>query len=409
MSMATASASTGRDFRIIGVIGGAHGFSHFYQLVLPPLFPLLRADFGVGFIELGAAMTVFYVTSALCQAAAGFVVDHFGARRVLIGGLLLFAIAVVLMGLAPNYVSLLPVMMLAGIGNSVFHPADFAIMNASIDSGRLGRAYSFHGIMGNLGWALSPIAGAGLSALFGWREALIILGLIGVVPALLVLLNAGAMADHRLQARKQVGTHAATSTTRLILSLPILMCFGYFTFYAMTLLGLQSFTVSTLETHYLVPHAAATAALTAFLTGGIIGVIGGGFLADWTERHDLVAISGIGITAVAIFAIAADAVPVAFLAPALTLAGISLGLTSPSRDMLVRAATPVGSSGKVYGFVYSGLDVGGAIMPLVIGVLLDHDASGAVFYLVGAMLIISVSTVIQVGRFAGARSRSVTA
>ena len=176
MSDPTAPSSLRRDVHVIGLIAVAHFFSHFFQLTLPPLFPLLKTVFGVPYVALGLAMSVFYGASGIGQTLSGFLVDRIGAARVLLGGMALFASSVALAGLVPSYWMLLPVALLAGLGNSVFHPADYSILNASVDPRRIGRGYSVHSISGNLGWAVAPTVVVGLTASSGWRAALVTVG-----------------------------------------------------------------------------------------------------------------------------------------------------------------------------------------------------------------------------------------
>ncbi len=385
-----------QDVKVIGLIASAHGLSHFYQLVIAVLFPLIKDDLGVSYAALGATVAIFYVVSGVCQTIAGFLVDRLGARRVLIAGLALCSAGVFLAGLARNYEMLAFAAFVAGVGNSVFHPADFAILNARVDTRRLGYAFSFHGIGGTLGWALAPVFSYGMSALYGWHVALMVSAVLGVVMIALVLAGGEALDIARPQpfVRTQ-GAGRFADDVRLLTRAPVLMCFLYFLLLAAALIGVQNFGVAGLVAFYQAPASIASAALTAFLIGGACGILFGGYVAGRTHRHDLVAAGGMAAAALCVLVLAFGALPLALLAPLLAMAGFLSGMTNPSRDLLVRGATPRGATGKVYGFVYSGLDVGSMAVPVLYGWLLDRGHPQMVFYGVFVMLLLTVFTVLQ--------------
>jgi len=389
-----------RDARVIGVIGFAHMTSHFFQLVVPPLFPAIKDSFDVSYVALGALMTVYYAVSGLSQTVAGFAVDRFGARPVLAGGLALIGVSVVLIGLAPSYSAMVPAMVLAGVGNSVFHPADFAIMNASVSKPRIGRAYSVHGIAGSLGWVAAPAVVVGLSGISNWQTALMVVGFGAVAIAAFVWVEAGRFADHRLERAVQplAAEGRAPHALAVLTSIPVLMCFAYFTLLSFSFIGTQTFAVTAFVQIFEAPLALATGALTAYFVGSAVGVFFGGFLADRTERHDVVAATGLLLSSL-IFVPLALGWPSAGALPAvMALAGFCGGATGPSRDMLVRGATPAGSAGKVYGFVYSGLDVGSAIAPPMYGAFIDAGRPDLVFWTISFWLAVTIVSVVQVRR-----------
>ena len=387
----------------MGLVGGAHFVSHFFQLTLPPLFPLLRDDFGVTYVQLGLLMSLFYASSGVGQTASGFLVDHWGARRVLPAGMALLAGAMALAGLAPSYWALVPAALLGGLGNSVFHPADYSIFNASVSPSRLGRAYGVHSICGALGWTVAPAVVVGLSAAVGWRAALLTVGVLGIAAALALSTQREALDDRREPAGVR-GVPAAgwSANAKLLMATPILVAFAYFALLATSLIGIQTFSVSAMIAIYEAPLGLATGALTAFLLGSAGGVLVGGFLADRTSRHDVVASCGMCLGALASLVIASAAPPAALLPVVMAMAGVCLGATSPSRDMLVRAATPPGASGKVYGFVYSGLDLGSSLTPLLFGWLLDRGEPRMVFVVSAGFMLLTIATVVQVRRHAAA-------
>ena len=394
----TAPSALRRDVRVIGLIGAAHFFSHFFQLVLPPLFPLLKTVFGVSYVALGLTMSVFFAASGIGQTLSGFLVDRVGAHRVLMGGMALFAGSIALAGLVPTYWMLLPVALLAGLGNSVFHPADYSILNSSVDPRRIGRGYSAHAISGNLGWAVAPPVVFALTAHFSWRVALVTVGGLGLAMVAVLATQGGAFGPVRSGARGK----SAVADMRLLLTAPILSAFAYFAFIATALVGVQTFGVTGLVRVYDTPMALATAALTAFLFGGAAGILAGGMLADRTNRHDLVAVVGLVAAAMLMMLLATGSVAASLLPVVLAVAGFTQGVTGPSRDMLVRAATPPGASGKVFGFVYSGLDLGSCLVPVAFGWLLDHGDPRMLFLAVGVLMLCTIGTVVQVRRSAQA-------
>ena len=388
-----------RDARIIGLVGSAHFFSHFFQLTLPPLFPLLKDAFGVPYVALGFMMSVMYAASGIGQTVSGFLVDRFGAARVLTGGMALFAGAIAAAGLAPSYWALVPIAVLAGLGNSVFHPADYSIFNASVSARRLGRAYSVHSVGGSLGWTVAPPVIVALTAHFSWRVALVTVGMVGVLVALLLSTQRAVLTHDAAIARREAAPEGGLAADiRLLFVAPVLAAFAYFALLATSLIGIQTFSVSALVALYGAPLGLATGALTAFLLGTAGGVVLGGVLADQTRRHDFVAVIGMASGALLALLLASGVLALGALPVVMALGGFALGVTSPSRDMLVRAATPRGASGKVYGFVYSGLDLGSALTPLMFGWLLDRGEPRAVFVVSAVFMLLTITTVVQVKR-----------
>jgi FSR family fosmidomycin resistance protein-like MFS transporter len=384
-----------RDAKVIGLVGVAHSLSHFFQLALPPLFPLLRDEFGVSFAALGALVAVFYVASGITQFAAGFAVDRFGARPVLLTGMALLAGGTCVAGLVPAFGWLYLLVGVMGIGNGVFHPADFAILNANVASRRLGPAYSAHGVGGNLGWAIAPMVSYGFGAAFGWRIALVAMGIIGtVILALLATQRASLTCSHR---RGGV-THTLAGSLELFRQRAIVMCFAYFCINTLAVIGLQSFAPTVLNAVFAVPLTVATSALTAYLLGSTAGIVAGGVFATRSEHHDRIASAGLLAGALLVLVIAMWPPAHAMLLPLFAMTGFALGCTGPSRDLIVRSATPPGAAGRVYGFVYSGLDLGGMLGPLWFGFMLDHGAARGVLFAVAACFIVAIGTVLQVRR-----------
>jgi len=384
-----------RDVRVISLIGVAHAFSHFFQLALPPLFPLLRAEFDVSWTLLGTLVGVFFAASGLTQFAAGFLVDRFGARPLLLTGFGLLCGGTVLASIAPGAYWLFPIVMLMGIGNGVFHPCDFAILNANVAPRRLGYAYSMHGVGGNLGYALAPVVSFGLAAAFDWRVALGTMGAIGLVVLAVLYVQREHLTSHRAT---DAHSHTLRGSLPLFLQSTILLCFAFFVLQTAATIGLQSFMPSALNAGLSVPLIVATTAVTAYLLGGTAGIVAGGFIATRSTRHDLVAAGGL-VSAAALLAIVGyGALPFAAIVPMFAAVGFAVGCTGPSRDLIVRNATPKGAAGRVYGFVYSGLDLGATIGPIAFGYMLDHGQGREMFYGVAVLLVLAVFTVVRVGR-----------
>ena len=385
------------DVRVIALIGAGHMVSHFLQLALPPLFPVLREELDVSWVALGVVSSVFYGVSGLAQTVAGFFVDRFGARRVLLSGMTLMAVSIAAAALAPAYWALLVAAAGAGLGNSVFHPADYSMLNASVSARRIARAYSMHAISGNLGWVLAPLLVGTITHLAGWRIALLTAGGVAlVVTALLATQTRGLGSPMPAPATtERVGLRADVG---VLMAAPILMAFGYFALLTGSTTGIQTFAVPALGAIYHAPLTLATGALTVYLFGNATGVLTGGFLADRASRHDLVAATGVLCAASLMVLLATGAVPLRGIAVVMALTGFAMGVTAPSRDMLVRAATPRGSSGKVFGFVYSGLDLGSLVAPPVYGWFLDRGEPRAMFIVVAAVMLVMIATVVQVRR-----------
>jgi len=385
------------DVRVIALIGCGHMVSHFLQLTLPPLFPLLREELGVSWVALGVISSVFYAVSGLAQPVAGFFVDHFGARRVLLSGMVLAGAAIASAGLAPGYGTLLPIAALAGLGNSVFHPADYSMLNAAVSGRRIARAYSVHQISGNIGWVLAPLLVGSVTHLAGWRVALLTAGGVALLATFVIALHTRGLGAP-MPALPRAHGGGLRADLRLLTAVPILMAFGYFVLLTASTSGIQTFAVPALGMIYHAPLVLATGALTVYLFGNASGVLTGGLLADRATRHDLVAAAGVLCAATLMVVLASGVLPLGAVSAVMALTGFSMGVTAPSRDMLVRAATPAGSSGKVFGFVYSGLDVGSLIAPPVYGWFLDQGEARGMFFVIAAVMLVMIATVVQVRR-----------
>jgi MFS family permease len=395
--MAEAASEPARDLRVMSLIGLAHGASHFFQLALPPLFPLVKDALGVSYTELGLVMAIVFTVSGFAQVAAGFVVDRFGPQRVLPAGIALFGFATAAAGFAQGFWTLVPFAVLAGLGNSIFHPADYAVLTARITPSRMARAYSVHSVMGTLGWAAAPVTMIALAERYGWRSALIAAGLAGIAFAAIISL------EHRqLHAESRHAHEAEAYDWRLLMTAPILSCFLYFALLATAQGGTQNFLPTLLPLVQDVSYVIAASATTMYLIGSAAGNVAGGVVADMTPNH--ARIVGVGLVGAGLMTLVLGyvAMPAMILFAAVALTGFLTGATTPSRDMLVRAATPRGATGKVFGFVYSGLDLGSVLALLIVGAMLDHDLARAAFAVMAAGLMLTIMSAFLVERQAPA-------
>ncbi|MFC5497406.1 MFS transporter [Caenimonas terrae] len=383
MSTATATATASapaaiaplrQDAGVIGLVGLAHMISHFSQLLLAPLFPWLKADLNASYTELGFLMTVFFVVSCSVQAASGFLVDRMGPRPILFGGLALVGLAAFGFALSPNYWAMAACSVLAGIGNGVFHPVDYTLLNRKVSAPRLGHAYSFHGITGSLGWALAPALLVPLAIAFGWRTALAGAGTLAYGVLFVLWLNRRRLTlpAATVPAPARAGAHPAEGSFDFLRIPAVWMCFFFFFFYAVVLSVIQAFAPEAARQLHGVPVALAGMCLTVYMVCSAGGMVLGGFLAADPKRCEKVVAAGFGVAALIALSIGFGPVP-ALAVPALFGAmGFASGIAAPSRDLLVKRSSPENATGRVYGVVYSGLDIGQALSPLLFGTLMDH-------------------------------------
>ena len=406
MSTATVPARPARhDARLIGLVGLAHLISHFSQLLLAPLFPWLKEAFNVSYAELGLLMTIFFVVSCVVQASSGFVVDRFGPRPVLFGGLSLLGAAAFGFAASPSYAMLALCSVVAGIGNGVFHPVDYTLLNRKVHPSRLGHAFSVHGITGSLGWALAPALLVPLAIAYSWRVALVGAGLLAFAVLAVLVLNRSHLALDAMVTNKVGAPNTAAAPTEgslAFLKIPaVWMCFAFFLLYAMALSGVQTFAPGAARMLHDVPVDLAAMCLTIYMVCSSGGMVAGGFLASDPARCERVIGAGFGIAALVALVIGFADLP-ALLVPVLFgVMGFGAGIAGPSRDLIVKRASPPNATGRVYGVVYSGLDIGQAIAPLIFGTLMDHRQPALVWLgiaLVQGALIVNAFNVRKVRR-----------
>ena len=393
--------------KIVGVISLGHFVSHFYFLVIPPLFPVLKEALEVDYTSLGLAITAYNTVAAVAQGPMGFAVDRYNPALVLVGGLGLCSLSVIAIGVFPYYGALIVFMVLLGLGDSVFHPADFTIMNRTVEPHRMGRAFSLHSFAGHLGFAATPVTMITLAFWFGWRPALVMVGVAGLLVAALIYVN-----RHRLASGQPTsGTgHAEESNARTgiatLFSAPLLLGMVFFAGLAVAGAGIRDFGISTLHVLYDAPLSQAGVVVSAFLFAAPVGVLLGGSLADRTTQHGRVAVVALGVLAAVAFTVAAFTPGLFLVACLFGMAGLCIGAMAPSRDMMIRALTPPEHIGKAFGFVSIGLSIGGIFGPVMFGYLLDHTHPTSVFWITGAFSLLTVLVVLAVGRTSIGRARN---
>ncbi len=383
-----------RDWKVIALIGVLHGGSHFYQLVLPSLYLSLSREFGYSFAELGFLATVFFVVSGVGQASSGFVVDHLGARPVLRFGLACMVVSALLISVSTAYWMFILAALIGGLGNCVFHPVDFSIINQNVSQRRLGHAFSIHGLSGNLGWALTPIFMAFFIVQTGsWRiaaaAASILLLVLFVATFLGASLIATPVAEEKSSDKGKADTEGSAAQPvssqapragflmklQMLLKNPAL--WGAFLFFAFTsgsMSSVQNFTIPILGSLYGIGKEWASSALSLYMVAAGAGLLIGGFLAGSTRNTERIVAASLATSGAVFIALAMGALPDGLAMAGLCAAGFLSGMAGPSRDMLVRRVTPKGALGSVYGLVYSGMDVGSALGPVLYGFMLDHQA-----------------------------------
>jgi MFS family permease len=390
MSAATSEApGAGQDARIIALIGTGHFLSHFYMLCLPPLFLVWREEFGVSYAELGLTVALMSGTTALLQTPVGFAVDRYGARPFLVGGTLIMALAISAMAFAPGVWALWLLAILSGVGNSVIHPADYAILAGSIRQDRMGRAFAMHTFTGNLGFALAPPIIALLMTVMGWREALLLVGLLGVPVVGAILLQSRVLKD---PAKPKAADEAGQSGRELLLSRPMLLFFVFFLLSASAGSGIQAFVITVLGKLWATPIATASMVLTGYMAGATGGTLIGGWFVDRAKGGGIMGFMTIlTLFAMAMFLVLGlIALPEIALPGVGLLAGLAMGASRTPRDVMLKDACPPGQIGKVFGFVSAGLPLGGAITPVPLGFLIDMGYPGLVLPVVAALLGLSL-------------------
>lgn len=404
------------QMRVLGVVSSGHFMSHFYGMTLPPLYPFLHDSLGISYTFLGGLLSMQYILGSGMQFPAGMVVDRFGAKNMLMFGLLACALAMGIIGLTGSVPVLIAMIVLYAIGNSVFHPADYSILNGTMDESYMGRSFSLHTFFGETGTALAPTVMLTVAFVWGWQAALLVSACLGFVVLISFVLQLGVMKDDVIGAqprgKKKKAEGAASSDAHMtnwqvilyiLASPPILYLFMFFCVGQLASGGLKSFSVSGLVSLYDTPVQAAGTALSAFLFASAFGILIGGYVADKTKRHDLYAAGGLLAASVVMWLVGSIDFSLWVLVAIFTFAGVANGMVRPARDMMIRNAAPKGATGKVFGFVFSGQSLGGGIAPVVFGIFIDMGKPAWIFYTSAVFLTVCATVMLLSGR--ASRSR----
>jgi MFS family permease len=397
--MTSAIATTSRERTwLVALIGAGHGFSHFVMLALPPLFLLMKQELDVSYVALGAVVSVMATTTAVGQIPMGFLVDRIGGRVILLCGIGLMSGCLIMVGFFSSYWALFALFAITGVGNSVFHPADYAIMAAKLDDTVYGRAFSIHSFTGYVGWAFAALIMLPMATALGWRLAIVVVGVVGLMIVVVMMVGARFLDDRQALAERTASggqtVRGVRSGLRLMVSLPMLMMFTFFGLSATTTSGIMAFSIPANVMLHGIDELTASLALTSHLVASALGVLIGGRLADRSSRHNLV-------TSLAMLAMVLFVLLLAFEGAALIVtltgmmgAGVVYGISSPSRDILIKKATPTGSAGVAFGFTSSGMSVGNLMGPIICGWIMDAGRPQLMFVVLAVIVAVSIISVI---------------
>lgn len=395
---AAVHAERRRDIRVMSVVGMCHFFSHFYQFVLPPLSILIHQSEGYSLESLAILVSVFYGASFALQVPVGIFVDRFGARNILMAGVVILAACTLLYGVFTSYPALVVLTIIAGAANSVFHPADYSILNASVKTERLGRAFSVHNFAGFAGYGLAPILVAALGALWGWKIAAIVTGGVGLFFVFFVFALSADFEDSSHTRREQETANTLGEDLKTLMQPALLICLLFFILLAAGQLGAQWFADDVYHIGHGIPVIQGNSYVSVFVAGIAVGIIAGGVAADRSKNH--LRLAGIGFIGCGLLTVAMGLVPpeAALIYPLFAATGFLFGFGFASRDLLVRSLAPAGASGAVYGFVFSGLDIGSTIIPLVYGYFLGAGLEFYVFYVGGILIMLAAGLIGVAGK-----------
>jgi MFS family permease len=390
-----AGPSRATDTRVIGLVGSAHFVSHVFILALPPMFPFVRPEFNVSYTELGLVMAVFNAISALLQTPAGFLVDRSSARVVLTGGLLLGSAALAASVMMPNFLLFGLMFAILGVANTVYHPADYALLSSRISPGFMGQAFSIHIFAGFIGSALTPAIMVALALQFGWRAAFLATALMGAIAAAAVMLFGDVLAGREAAHARAAsgGTAPKASDWRVLMTWPVILNLVFFLLISSISVGIQNYGIVALEAMRGATLSFATTAVTVYLVCCAFAVLVGGWIAARTEKHDRVAMIGLAVSGIALAPVALFDIGTAVLMLLMALSGFFNGIIQPSRDMIVRAVTPPGAFGRVFGFVTTGFNIGGVLAPPAFGYMMDTGRPGLVILGAAALTLVTIPTV----------------
>ena len=402
--MTVALSRRASDVRVIGLISLAHGSSHFFHLILPAMFPWLKDAFALSYAELGLLMSIFFVVSCIVQASSGFLVDRIGARPVLFAGVGLLALAALTYSQSNGYAMLVLGAVIAGCGNGIFHPVDYTLINHKISPPNLPYAYSMHGVTGYLGWAAAPAFMVGIAEISDWRIAFLSASCLEALVLLVLWLNRSRLIDNVQERRADSDADAQASANSgqansafAFLKLPaVWLCWMFFFFSMASTSSLQSFAPSALLNIYGVAISAGSYFITLLALGSAVGILFGGYLTAKLKTPEKIVSSCLTLTILMCLLLASGFVPVNIIPILFCAMGFGYGVLAPSRDLLVKQVTPQGVSGRVYGIVYSGIDLGAAVGPFIFGFFMDAGLPKALFVGIALFQLMIIPTVLKV-------------
>lgn len=402
--MTVAVSGRASDVRVMALISLAHGSSHFFHLVLPPMFPWLMDAFALSYAELGLLMSVFFVVSCVAQAASGFLVDRVGARPVLFFGIGLLILAALIYSQSNGYLMLLLGAVIAGCGNGIFHPVDYTLINHKVSAPNLPYAYSMHGVAGYLGWAIAPAFMVGIAQLSDWRIAFLAAAVLETLILLILWFNKKYLIDNARERHEQ--SHASAqaakpasapeSTFAFLKLTAVWLCWFFFFLSMASTSSLQSFAPSALFNIYEIPLTVGSYYITLLALGSASGVLFGGYLAAKLQTPERIVTSCLMMTIGMCLLLGSGLISTALIPGIFFVIGFGYGVVAPSRDLLVKTATPKGVSGRVYGVVYSGIDLGAAVGPFIFGFFMDAGLPKALFLGIAVFQLLVIPTVFKV-------------
>jgi len=396
--MTAATTELRSDFKILGLICGGHFLSHFYMLALPTLMIFWHEDLGISYTLLGVVLSARYVSTGVMQIISGFFVDRHGAMAILLPGLLMMVTAMTLLAFATGFWTILVLVVLAGIGDAVFHPADYAILNGSISEGRMGRAFSVHTFSGYLGFAAAPAYITFVATYWNWQTAVLTSAAAGYVVWLFIIIYRSSLKDDVIDALPNNNEDAPSETlgdhAKLLFSRPVLLLFSFFAMSSLASSGMQSFAIPALNALHGTSVIDAGIAVSAYLLVGSFAVLAGGWISDHIHRQDMFAALAYAASIVAVLTIAVLPLHYLVLVVVLGFAGFCHGVVRPARDLMVRAVVPRGSTGKVFGFVFTGQNAGGSLAPIILGAAMDNLAPQWIFFITIGFMALCIATIL---------------
>jgi MFS family permease len=387
------AARYGQSMRILALISVGHALSNFYVLSLPPLLPFFKNDFVVSYTLLGTMLSLRTIVSGTLQMPVGFLADRIGGKRVLIAGLVLMSLGFGGLAVAPNIWWCMPLMVVFGLGLATVRPSNYTVINASIPPTWIGRAFGINMFAGHAGRAVAPPIIIALSALWGWRAAVVVTAGIGLAISIGIISQWRIVRDDATGKSKAPGP-GIIAEVRMLASKTAFLFFLFYTLNSLSNNGINSFSVAAMTELHGTPLGVASSALTGYLVASAVGVLAGGFIVDKTTRHQLVASLALIAAAALVALIGAVSLPLVILTMVMTVTGIFQGMLRPARDMLLRAVMPRESFGKAVGMVTTGAAIGGTVSPIVFGWILDHGEPQWVFYIIGLGLLAVAATVV---------------